>query len=86
MKKIIIPVTTDNGKLKMIEALKQIKAYTKDITFPNMPLEKISLSMLTLAEDSKKKCIHVLFNGTEWDCNLNTWIKGNSELTFATIG
>lgn len=86
MKKIIVPITTDKGKLKTVETLKQIKAYTKEIIFPNMPLEKISLSTLTLAEDSKKKCIHGLFYGTEWDCNLNTWVKGNLELTFATIG
>ena len=81
MEKIIIPIKTDNnGKLKTVSALKQIQKHNKDIIFPNIDLEKISLSMLTLTNN--KKCTQGIFIGTKYDNKLNVWNEGNLELIF----
>lgn len=81
MEKIIIPIKTDKqGKIKTVSALKQIQTYTNDIIFPNIDINDISLSMLTLKDN--KKCVQGIFIGTEYDNKLNVWNCGKLELIF----
>lgn len=82
MKKIVIPVITENGKLRAVFALKQIQEFTKEITFPNMDLNKVSLSMLTLTNDDTKKCVNGYFVGNTWNNEKKYWENGEMILYF----
>lgn len=81
MEKIIIPIKTDNkGKLTTISALKQIQGYTDKIIFPNIALEKTSLSMLTL--ENGKKCVKGCYVGKKYSYDKSIWNEGDLELIF----
>ena len=79
MEKITIPIKTDKkGKLITVNALIQIKNYTDRIIFPNIDINNISLSMLTL--ENGKKCIRGYYIGKKWDGD--KWTNGDLELIF----
>ena len=70
-------ITVKNTMLYIMEHVPQVKIPT------DMDIMNISLSMLTLAEDSTKKCIDGLLEGASWNDEKCMYTTYKCTLVFA---
>ena len=80
---ILIPIKTDNGRLKTVDVIRYIKNHFPQIKVPDIDIMNISLSMLTLAEDNTKKCIDGLLEGVTWNNEKCKYTDYKCTLVFA---
>ena len=79
---ILIPIKTDNGRLKTVDVIRYIKNHFPQIKVPDIDIMNVSLSMLTLSNDNTRKCLKGTFVGTKWNNNLCVYTEGTLELIF----
>ena len=79
---ILIPIKTDNGRLKTVDVIRYIKNHFPQIKVPDIDIMNVSLSMLALSNDNKRKCLKGTFIGTKWNNSLCVYTEGTLELIF----
>ena len=79
---ILIPIKTDNGRLKTVDVIRYIKNHFPQIKVPDIDIMNVSLSMLTLSNDNTRKCLKGTFVGTKWNSSLCVYTEGTLELIF----
>ena len=79
---ILIPIKTDNGRLKTVDVIRYIKNHFTQIQVPDIDIMNVSLSMLTLSNDNTRKCLKGTFVGTKWNNSLCVYTEGTLELIF----
>lgn len=79
---ILIPIKTDNGRLKTVDVIRYIKNHFPQIKVPDIDIMNVSLSMLTLSNDNTRKCLKGTFVGTKWNNSLCVYTEGTLELIF----
>ena len=79
---ILIPIKTDNGRLKTVDVIRYIKNHFPQIQVPDIDIMNVSLSMLTLSNDNTRKCLKGTFVGTKWNNSLCVYTEGTLELIF----
>ena len=79
---ILIPIKTDNGRLKTVDVIRYIKNHFPQIKVPDIDIMNVSLSMLTLSNDNTRKCLKGSFVGTKWNDSLCVYTEGTLELIF----
>ena len=79
---VLIPIKTDNGRLKTVDVIRYIKNHFPQIKVPDIDIMNISLSMLTLSNDNTRKCLKGTFVGTKWNNSLCVYTEGTLELIF----
>ena len=72
---VLIPIKTDNGRLKTVDVIRYIKNHFPQIKVPDIDIMNVSLSMLTLSNDNTRKCLKGIFVGTK--CRILLQKKGN---------
>ena len=78
----IISVDSD-GKITVKNTMLYIMQNVPQIKVPDIDIMDISLSMLTLAEDSTKKCINGLLEGANWNDEKCMYTTYKCTLVFA---
>ena len=79
---VLIPIKTDNGRLKTVDVIRYIKNHFPQIKVPDIDIMNVSLSMLALSNDSTRKCLKGTFVGTKWNNSLCVYTEGTLELIF----
>ena len=79
---VLIPIKTDNGRLKTVDVIRYIKNHFPQIKVPDIDIMNVSLSMLTLSNDNTRKCLKGTFVGTKWNNSLCVYTEGTLELIF----
>ena len=79
---ILIPIKTDNGRLKTVDVIRYIKNHFPQIKVPDIDIMNVSLSMLALSNDNTRKCLKCTFIGTKWNNSLCVYTEGTLELIF----
>lgn len=84
MERIIFIMATNNGKITVRDVLCYIMQNVPQIKITaDMDIMNISLSMLTLADDSTKKCIDGLLEGVTWNNEKCAYTDYKCTLVFA---
>ena len=79
---ILIPIKTDNGRLKTVDVIRYIKNHFPQIKVPDIDIMNVSLSMLALSNDNTGKCLKGTFVGTKWNNSLCVYTEGTLGLIF----